>query len=171
MPHCKFNREAKMKNIFALAVLLTTTLITTNITAAEKKSPIGGVDHVGLTVSKLEDSKRFFVETLGFEELGKDPSYPAYFLNNGAITVTLWQTKSGDKATPFNRKNNVGLHHLAFQVETYEKLEHLHQMLLQAPGVKVEFAPENLGRGPTKHMMIREPSGNRLEFIHRVRRK
>lgn len=160
-----------MRKILTLVLLLTTTLISSNISAAENKSPIGGVDHVGLTVSDLDASKQFFVDSLGFDELGKDPSYPAYFLNNGSITVTLWQTKNGDQATPFNRKNNVGLHHLAFQVETYEKLEQLHQALLKAPGVKVEFAPENLGRGPTKHMMIREPSGNRLEFIHRARRK
>lgn len=34
--------------------------------------------------------------------------------------------------------------------------------------IKIEFAPENLGAGPTKHMMLYEPSGNRVEFIHFV---
>ena len=135
-----------------------------------QESLIGGVDHVGLAVSNLENSKTFFTDALGFKVLGKDSDYPAYFLNNGAITVTLWQTTNGDKATPFNRKTNVGLHHLAFQVETLEKLNQLHDKLKSTAGVTIEFAPENLGRGPTQHMMIREPSGNRLEFITRVRR-
>ncbi|REL26265.1 VOC family protein [Thalassotalea euphylliae] len=142
----------------------------TNPQTAKQQSLIGGVDHVGLAVSNLENSKTFFTETLGFKVLGKDGDYPAYFLNNGAITVTLWQTTNGDKATPFNRKTNVGLHHLAFQVETLEKLNQLHDKLKATASVTIEFAPENLGRGPTQHMMIREPSGNRLEFITRVRR-
>ncbi|REL30073.1 VOC family protein [Thalassotalea euphylliae] len=137
---------------------------------AQQTSPIGGVDHVGLAVSNLERSKTFFTETLGFKVLGKDADYPAYFLNNGSITVTLWQTTNGEQATPFNRKTNVGLHHLAFQVDSLAKLNQLHETLKSVPGVKIEFAPENLGRGPTQHMMIREPSGNRLEFITRVRR-
>ena len=137
---------------------------------AKQASLVGGVDHVGLAVSNLEDSKTFFTETLGFKVLGKDTSYPAYFLNNGSITITLWQTTNGEKAIPFNRKTNVGLHHLAFQVESLAKLNQLHETLQSAPKVTIEFAPENLGKGPTKHMMIREPSGNRLEFIHRARR-
>lgn len=131
--------------------------------------PVGGVDHVGLTVSKLEASKDFFANTLGFRILGKDPNYPAYFLNNGAVMITLWQTVNGEQATPFNRKTNVGLHHLAFQVDSQEKLNQLYQKLKATPGIKIEFSPENLGSGPTQHMMIYEPSGNRIEFIHRVR--
>lgn len=152
--------------LFSLALTLALTLVFPS-EAANKASPIGGVDHIGLTVTKLDKSKDFFVQTLGFKELGKDPSYPAYFLNNGAITITLWQAKT--PVTEFNRKNNVGLHHLAFQVETEERLHALHKLLQEAQGVTIEFASEHLGKGPTKHMMIREPSGNRLEFIHRAK--
>ena len=151
-----------------LFVILTTANLLPAIAAEQASSPIGGVDHVGLTVSNLEKSKAFFVDTLGFRELGKDQSYPAYFLNNGAITVTLWQ--AAEPTTSFNRKNNVGLHHLAFKVGSVERLNALYQTLKKTKGVIVEFAPENLGKGPTKHMMIREPSGNRLEFIHRAKR-
>lgn len=153
-----------------ILLFLSLLLITNSVFATSSKSPIGGVDHVGLTVSNLEASKSFFTDTLGFDAFGHDPSYPAYFLNNGSITVTLWQVKNGDKATPFNRKNNVGLHHLAFQIESMTKLNDLYKVLSQTKGVKIEFAPENLGNGPTKHMMIREPSGNRLEFIYRARK-
>lgn len=152
--------------------LLTFAILLTNlplaIAAEQNTSPIGGVDHIGLTVSDLEKSKTFFIDTLGFKKLGHDPSYPAYFLNNGSITVTLWQAK--EHITSFNRKNNVGLHHLAFQVTSMERLNALYQTLKITPNVVIEFAPENLGKGPTKHMMIREPSGNRLEFIYRAKR-
>ena len=157
--------------LLSVTVFASTLIDTAHAENSEQASPIGGVDHVGLAVSNLEKSKNFFVDTLKFRVLGKDTSYPAYFLNNGSITVTLWQTTNGEHATPFNRKTNVGLHHLAFQVENEKKLNELHLLLKKAPEVKIEFAPENLGNGPTKHMMIREPSGNRLEFIARGKRK
>lgn len=43
---------------------------------------VGGVDHLGLTVSNLDASKAFFTDVLGFKTLGNDPAYPAYFLSN-----------------------------------------------------------------------------------------
>lgn len=157
----------KLHKLIVIATLCLTGFHLQAEPAATTESPIGGVDHIGLTVSDLNKSQVFFTHTLGFKVLGEDPGYPAFFLNNGSITVTLWQA-ADDKATvAFNRKTNVGLHHLAFQVDSEQKLHALHQTLLNTPGVIVEFAPENLGAGPTKHMMIREPSGNRIEFIHR----
>ena len=130
-------------------------------------SGIGGIDHFGLTVTDLQASQAFFIDTLGFELLGEDSEYPSAFVANDEIMVTLWRVTDPDKAIEFDRKNNVGLHHLAFAIDSFEALDALHETLLRTPGVVVEFSPELLGAGPTKHMMIREPSGNRLEFIHR----
>ncbi|PCJ16728.1 MAG: glyoxalase, partial [SAR86 cluster bacterium] len=67
-------------------------------------------------------------------------------------------------------KNNVGLHHLALSIASFEELDALYEVLANTDGVVIEFSPEPLSGGPTKHMMIREPSGNRLEFIHRPAR-
>jgi len=75
--------------------------------------------------------------------------------------------RASEPTTAFNRKTNVGLHHLAFRVASFEALDELHARLLKAKNVRIEFAPELFYGGPARHMMIREPSGNRLEFIHR----
>ena len=134
----------------------------------EGKTPIdkvGGVDHVGLTVSSLELSSDFFTQVLGFEQVGSDPDYPSRFFSNGAVLLTLWQADADPIA--FDRRKNIGLHHLALRVESFESLDRLHGRVKAAPGVTIEFAPELLGTGPAKHMMFREPSGNRLELIHR----
>ena len=128
---------------------------------------VGGVDHLGLTVSSLDASKAFFTDVLGFKTLGNDPAYPAYFLSNNKITITLWRVKNDAKRVEFNRAENVGLHHLALSVESIKKLSELHEHLKMQNNIIIEFAPENLGSGPTQHMMIREPSGNRIEFIAR----
>jgi len=136
-------------------------------TSKDVKNWVGGVDHLGLTVSNLDSSKVFFTDVLGFKVLGNDPAYPAYFLSNNKITITLWRVKKADKRVEFNRAENVGLHHLALSVESIEKLSELHEHLKMQDNIIIEFAPENLGKGPTQHMMIREPSGNRIEFIAR----
>ena len=131
------------------------------------KNWVGGIDHLGLTVSDLNSSKAFFTDVLGFKVLGNDPTYPAYFLSNKKTTITLWRIKNNEKRVEFNRAENVGLHHLALSVESIKKLSELHEHLKMQNNIIIEFAPENLGSGPTQHMMIREPSGNRIEFIAR----
>ncbi len=127
---------------------------------------VGGINHFGLAVTDIEASKKFFVDTLGFELLGEDSEYPSAFVANEEILVTLWRVTDPNTAVAFDRKNNVGLHHVAFNIDSFEALDALHGVLVKVPGVVIEFSPEPLSGGPTKHMMIREPSGNRLEFIH-----
>jgi len=127
----------------------------------------GDVDHVGLTVTDLDGSTIFFTDVLGFELLRRDEEYPATFVSNGEVMISLWRATDPNAATPFNRKTNVGLHHLALQVDSFESLDSMYEALKRADGVRIEFAPEPLRGGPAKHMMFREPSGNRLELIHR----
>ncbi len=123
-----------------------------------------GVHHVGLTVPSLEESRRFFTETLGYEQVGEVPDYPAVFLTDGKLMITLWQAADPDQATPFDRKNVIGLHHLALAVDA-DELEKLYSRLLDTKDVAIEFAPEPLMGGPTRHMMCSIPGGIRLEFI------
>lgn len=123
-----------------------------------------GVHHVGLTVSDLEASCQFFTGLLGWEQVGDNPDYPAVFVSDDVVMVTLWQTKFPSTYISFNKNNNVGLHHLALRVGSLELLNDLHEQLMGA-GIKIEFAPELLREGPTQHMMCYEPSGNRIEFI------
>lgn len=59
------------------------------------------------------------------------------------------------------------LHHLAITVSSFDALDLLHERFKNVEGVVIEFAPELAYGGPGKHMMIREPSGNRLEFTFR----
>ena len=94
------------------------------------KNWVGGIDHLGLTVSDLNSSKAFFTDVLGFKVLGNDPTYPAYFLSNKKTTITLWRIKNNEKRVEFNRAKNVGLHHLALSVESIEKLNKLLNKLI-----------------------------------------
>lgn len=123
-----------------------------------------GVQHIGLAVSNLEESAAFFTGLLGWQEVKRREDYPAIFVRDGALTLTLWKTQT-EEPVQFDRKNNVGLHHLALRVETKESL---HQILevLKANQVEIEFEPTLIREGPSMHMMCYEPSGIRIEFYY-----
>ncbi|MEM1197728.1 MAG: VOC family protein [Pseudomonadota bacterium] len=124
-----------------------------------------GVHHVGLTIPDLAATRAFFTDVLGFTVVGEKPDYPAAFVSDGAVMITLWQASDPETATPFDRKSVIGLHHLALKVDGDEALDALHDTLKTTPGVDVEFAPEPLGGGATRHMMCAIPGGVRLELI------
>ncbi len=123
-----------------------------------------GINHIGLTVTDLDASVAFFVDGLGWRQAGGIPDYPSVFVTDGELFVTLWRAVEPETAVAFDRKNNVGLHHLALTVSDIETLNELHAKLVDWPGVEFEFGPELNGGGPTIHMILREPSGNRIEF-------
>ncbi len=124
-----------------------------------------GVHHVGLTVPNLAKAFAFFTDVLGFRKVGDKPGYPAMFVSDGVTTITIWQAKDPASAIPFDRKNNIGLHHLAIRVADAATLDALHEKLKTNEDVAVEFCPEPLGTGPTMHMMCFVPGGIRMEFI------
>ena len=123
-----------------------------------------GVDHVGLSVRDLVSTQKFFCDCLGWRIVGERPAYPAVFVSDGHDIVTLWQVESPGNAIPFDRRANIGLHHLALAVADQAGLDSLYQRVSKWPGVVVEFAPEPSGAGPKIHFIVREPSGVRIEF-------
>ncbi len=132
----------------------------------ETKSATSGAHHVGLTVRDLEESTRFFVDVLGYEKVGEVPDYPAAFVTDGNIMIALWQAADPDNAVAFDRKNVIGLHHLALAVESEAALDGLYGRLKDTENVNIEFAPEPLSGVSARHMMCNIPGGGiRVEFI------
>jgi lactoylglutathione lyase len=124
-----------------------------------------GINHLGLSVLDIDSSSRFFVQQLGWVESGRDESYPRTAVSDGHIRLTLWQVDRSLDVQPFNRRRNVGLHHLALEVASEERLMELADQLKGQREVTIEFMPELGGKGPRKHMMCLEPGGIRIEFV------
>lgn len=125
------------------------------------KAKTHGCHHIGLTVSKLEESAKFFSECLDWHEVRRDDSYPAIFLSDGDVMVSLWQSQLVN--IEFD-KNHIGLHHVAFMVDSEDTLDECYERIKQRR-LKIEFKPELLRDGPAKHMICYEPSGIRTELI------
>jgi catechol 2,3-dioxygenase-like lactoylglutathione lyase family enzyme len=124
-----------------------------------------GAHHAGLTVSDLVAARAFFQDALGFEQVGELPDYPAVFLSDGVVMITLWQVEDPTSVVRFDRRRNIGLHHLALRVADNAALDELSRELAGRRDVEIEFAPQPLGEGPTRHMMLAIPGGIRLELI------
>ena len=131
----------------------------------QRKTGTCGFDHVGLSVRDLTVSREFFCACLGWRIVGERPDYPAAFVTDDHGVLTLWQVESPDRAIAFNRRANVGLHHLALALGDRTGLDALYQQVSRWPGVVVEFGPEQSGTGPKTHFMVQEPGGLRIEFV------
>lgn len=123
-----------------------------------------GVHHVGLTVKDVKQTAQFFVDILNFNVVREKPDYPAIFVSDGTHMITLWQVQDRENMNTFDRKTNIGLHHIAFKVESPEVLQSIYKTL-NDNDVTIEFAPESVGEGPAQHMIFYEPGGIRIEIF------
>ncbi|CTQ54807.1 methylmalonyl-CoA epimerase [Roseibium album] len=124
-----------------------------------------GINHLGLTVRDLDQTTAFFTDLLGWKLVTRDDSYPRTAVTDGTCRFTLWQADLSQPVTSFDRKTNVGLHHVAIEVSSKEDLFELAEKIRTWPGVEMEFEPELLSGGPRMHMMFSEPGGIRMEII------
>lgn len=124
-----------------------------------------GINHLGLAVGDLNQTTAFFVDCLGWQESGRDNSYPRTAVSDGTCKLTLWQVDRSLDVHAFHRRQNIGLHHVAFEVASEQELNDTADKVTGYPGVEIEFLPELVGDGPRKHMMCYEPGGIRVEFI------
>ena len=125
-----------------------------------------GIHHLGLTVPDIKKASAFFIDALGFTEVGGSPSYPSIFITDGTVMLTLWQAENPEQAVAFDRKTNIGLHHFALRLAENTELATLHERLGARDDVTIEFAPEALGESGLQHMMCRIPGNIRLELIN-----
>lgn len=133
-------------------------------TAPDSAPITRGLHHLGLTVPDVRETASFLIEQLKFRKVGEKTDYPAIFVSDGRIMLTLWQVTT-EQIHPFDRHGSIGLHHFALQVENRAALEQLYQRLAKLEAVEIEFAPEPLSGTAIHHMMCHIPGGLRVEFL------
>lgn len=124
-----------------------------------------GIHHIGLTVPDLDQARAFFCGVLGFDEVGGVPEYPSIFVSDGDVFLTLWRAADPLTARAFDRRNNIGLHHLSLGVADDAALDAVWDRVRLLPDVVVDAAPSIIRPGsPACHFLIFIPGGIRVEF-------
>jgi catechol 2,3-dioxygenase-like lactoylglutathione lyase family enzyme len=127
------------------------------------------IQHVGLVVSDLERSRRFYGEALELEEISRPPNftfsgawfrfgeYELHLLAEAHTTGGAGQPDTGQGAA-------YGLtHHLAFEVDDLEAA----CSRLARKGVPLEGGPMPRGDGVTQAFFL-DPDGYVLEYFQRT---
>ena len=129
------------------------------------KAMTNGLHHVGLAVPDIEATRAFFCDALGYETVGGLSDYPAHFISDGSSLITLWQVGDPANAVSFDRKRNIGLHHLAIAVQDDAALNMLFERISAWPDAEIEFDPCPMGEGSdVRHFICAVPGGVRVEF-------
>jgi lactoylglutathione lyase len=140
------------------------------------------ISHVGLAVSNLEKSMRFYTEGLGFEvgprfEAGDDVAAVSE-VDAPVRQVSQYMTKDGFRlellgwevpevhGTPSKTRNQLGLTHLCFEVDDIAETE---AKLLALGANEVPDARVVVGRGSMtiSIAILADPDGTRLELLQR----
>jgi catechol 2,3-dioxygenase-like lactoylglutathione lyase family enzyme len=119
--------------------------------------------HVGLNVTGLERSKKFYQEVFGFKLLreSQEADYKFAFLGDGPMPVlTLFQQSQGHF-----EKGRPGLHHLSFQVDSITQVKEAEQKLRS---MSARFQYQGIvphAEGATSGgIFFEDPDGIRLEI-------
>jgi catechol 2,3-dioxygenase len=123
------------------------------------------IGHVLLKVADVERSRAFYNKVLGFEVVEEDPEHGGVFMTLGEEGHTLDLSPVDDLETAQRLSpNRVGVHHIAFLVDSEETLKKAYFML-QDQGVEVVRAVDHVSQ---KSIYFHDPDGNRLEIYYEL---
>jgi lactoylglutathione lyase len=120
--------------------------------------------HIGLNVSDIKRSKKFYQQIFGFEVMleSEDSGKLFVFLTQGdRLLLTLWQQSSGAFV-----KDRPGLHHLSFQVDSVEQVRAV-EARVRSAGAKIyhEGIVPHAEGAPSGGIFFDDPDGIRLEVF------
>jgi glyoxylase I family protein len=131
--------------------------------------PARGIHHVDLAVTDVARSLGFYLSLLGPLGWAEEVRYPSY---RGTEEVIYLSAVAGGQALGLrpadggtHRYYDVGIEHLAFEVDSRDEVDAAHQRCLAA-GERVHFAPEeDRDIGGYYALFVFDPDGIRVEVF------
>lgn len=123
-----------------------------------------GTGHIGVNVTDLSRSERFYIEVFGLQRLGgsAEGARRFAFLGDGSrLSITLWEQSRGTFSA-----QSPGLHHLSFQASTMDDVRDA-EARLKARGVQFVYdgvVPHAEGMD-SGGIFFEDPDGIRLEIF------
>ena len=127
----------------------------------EVMAGIRRLNHAVLFVSDLDRALAFYTDVMGFQVFSKEERFNAAFLRTDGSTNhhDLGLFGLGPTAAP-RQRSQVGLYHLAWQVDTIEDLAGMRATLLDAGHLSGESS-----HGATLSVYGFDPDGNEFEVM------
>jgi metallothiol transferase len=116
---------------------------------------IEDIDHIGLTVSNLENSIEFYRDLFDFEIVEKIPNSKQAFLRVSGIMLGLYEVE-GYRCQE-NTKN-----HLSFYVDEEDFDDAVDE--IRARDITIVYGPENLRKGQS--IVFLDPDENQIELCY-----
>lgn len=116
-----------------------------------------GLHHLALVVHAFDETKRFYVDVLGFRvEWEPDPDNS--YLTSGTDNLALHRATSGEAA------RDTALDHLGLLVRTADDVD-AWARYLERHGVALSNPPRT-HRDGARSLYFEDPDGNRIQIIH-----
>lgn len=127
---------------------------------------IGSIDHIAINVMDYQKSKDFYGRILGFKQLQTEDC--------GDFNITYFELPNGSRLELFDyhcnncnktrEESNVGLRHLAFEVEDVSACE----KELRASGVEITLPTCDLINLGARVLLFSDPNGVIIEFCKKL---
>jgi len=131
--------------------------------------PARGIHHVDLAVTNVDDSLAFYLDLLGPLGWAEEVRYPTYRGSEEVVYLEEPTTGSMLGLRPADggahRYYEVGIEHLAFEVDSRDEVDAAHQRCL-AREASVHFPPEEDRDVPGYWaLFVFDPDGMRIEVF------
>lgn len=121
------------------------------------------IDHVTVIVKNMQESEEFYCKGFGLELIRKwerEGLKSRLFGKEGQTLIELWEYDEPEIAEHNKNEHEIGLNHIAFQVENAEsKIKELEKL-----GAKII---QNVQKGITveKYALVEDPNGITIELV------
>ena len=117
--------------------------------------PLSAVNHVGITTRRVEQSKAFYRDVLGFREVSR-PNFNfrgAWLFNYGLMIHLIESQAAGERTEEIQTRDN----HLALHSDNLDEVERL----LSAHGIA--FRKNEIKDRGIKQIFFQDPDGHHVE--------
>lgn len=116
---------------------------------------IESINHIGITVSNLEESVKFYRDLFDFDLIDKASGPGLAFMRVADISIGLYES-------PGFKNSEGARHRIAFYVDEEDFEDAIDE--LNEREIQITFGPENIRKGKT--VVFLDPDGNQIELSY-----